>query len=213
MSVLVARTCWGATIAASMGLAQPVRRFTPQEYYVLERAAKYKSEYFEGEIFAMAGGTSRHSLIIANLTGEVRGRLKGGKCRAYNSDQRVKVTATGLRTYPDLSVFCGRLEYDPEDDQRVTATNPTMVFEVLSKNTESYDRGAKSSNYRQIESLKAYALVATSEPHIELYEMHGDGFWRLSEARGMDAVLQVSALGIQISLAEVYENVDWGEED
>src|SRR4051794_35245398 len=126
---------------------QPVKRFTPAEYYALEREADYKSDYYRGEIFAMAGGSAGHSLITANIGGEVRQRLKGKPCRAYESNLRLGVLATGLRCYPDLSIYCGPLQFDPEDKSGETATNPTLLFEVLSKSTEGYDRGAKAENY------------------------------------------------------------------
>ena len=128
-----------------MGLPRSVHYYTLQEYYVLERSAQYQSEYFNGEIFSlggivgMAGGTSRHSLIIMNLSGSLVLALRGKRCAAYNSDQRVKVKSTRLCTNPHASVFCGRLEYDLDDEQKGTATNPTAVFEVLSL-AEIYDR-------------------------------------------------------------------------
>src|SRR3954470_16239215 len=98
-----------------MTLAHPVKRYTPQEYYALERAADYKSEYYKGEIFAMSGGTARYSLISANVVRELGNRLKGGPCTVYESNLRLKVTASGLRTYPDAGVYCGELRYDEED--------------------------------------------------------------------------------------------------
>lgn len=126
-----------------MALPQSSAYITPQEYYARERAADYKSEYYQGEVFAMAGTTTRHAKIGTNLLGELYGRLKGGHGSTYNSDQRIKVAATGLRAYPDASVFCSKMEYDPEDEQRETAENPTMLFEVLSESTEAYDGGSK----------------------------------------------------------------------
>src|SRR3989442_163282 len=104
-----------------MGLRQPPTRYTPQEYYALERAAAYKSEYYDGEIYAMAAVTSIHSCIVTNILGELHQRLKGNPCAPYDSNLRVKVSATGLRTYPDASVFCEELEYDPEDSESETA--------------------------------------------------------------------------------------------
>src|SRR4051812_24533660 len=121
-----------------MSVAEPVKRYTPQEYYVLERAAAYKSDYYKGEIFAMSGGTVAHSRISSNLVREVGNRLKGSPCDAYESNLRLKVKATGLRCYPDASVYCGKLERDPEDSSGETVTNPTVLFEVLSPSTEAY---------------------------------------------------------------------------
>src|SRR3954467_5527896 len=110
----------------AMTVAQPVTRFTPAEYYRLEREATYKSDYYKGEIFAMSGGTSRHSLICANLTRELGNRLKGTPCATYEANLRVKIKSTGLRTYPDASVFCSPLERDDEDSLGETCTNPTV---------------------------------------------------------------------------------------
>jgi Uma2 family endonuclease len=98
-----------------MSLAEKVTRYTPQEYYALERAASYKSDYYDGEIFAMPDGTIAHSLITSNLVREVGNRLKGKPCSAYESNLRLKVKATGFRCYPDVGVYCGALERDPED--------------------------------------------------------------------------------------------------
>ncbi|SRR5260221_7679262 len=113
-----------------MTLAQNVARFSEAEYLRLERAAETRSEYFDGEIFAMAGGTRSHSLIQTNLAGELSSRLKASDCVAYNNDLRVKVEATGLLTYPDASVVCGEQRF--LDEQEDTLLNPTVVIEVLS---------------------------------------------------------------------------------
>jgi Uma2 family endonuclease len=205
-----------------MGIPKTANYITPEEYYRLERAAEYKSEYFDGEIFpmnrhtvhGMAGGTSRHSLITVQLTMELGNALKKspGGCRPYSSDQRVKVAATGLRSYPDLSVFCGKLEYDEDDDQKETATNPAALFEVLSDSTEAYDRGAKAENYRKIASLKAYALISQNAAHIELFERQADGSWLMTEATGMNASLRIPSLGIELSLGEIYDGVEFPAE-
>jgi Uma2 family endonuclease len=190
-----------------MGLPKAITRYSAEEYYDLEEEEQYKSEYFEGEIFAMAGGSPEHSLIVANLLGELRQRLKGKTCTPYDGNLRIEVPATGLITYPDASVFCKKLEFDPKDKRKQTAINPTVVFEVLSKTTESYDRGKKAENYRQLASLKAYVLISQSSPHIELYERHGDGFWFLTEAKGLDEEIAIKPLGLKLPLGEVYDRL------
>lgn len=194
-----------------MGIPKPVHRLTPQDYYALERAAEFKSEYYDGEMFAMAGGTTRHSHVKTQLIITLGNALKakGGGCLPYDSDQRIKITATGLRTYPDASVFCGRMEYDEEDDQKETAINPTALFEVLSDSTEAYDRGTKAEHYRKIASLRAYALLSQNGPHIELYERQSDGSWKLTEASGIDSSLEIQSLDIQLSLAAIYDQVEF----
>ena len=184
-------------------------RISPREYYRRERVAPFKSEFINGEIVAMAGGTSRHSLIKTNLVGELRNLLKGRPCAPYDSDQRVKVKDTGLRTYPDASVICGPLEYDPEDDQAETATNPTALFEVLSDSSEAYDRGAKAAHYRRVESLRAYVLISQNMPFVEMQHLVLGQGWQVAEATGLDAFLHIPCLGIDLSLAEIYDRVTW----
>ena len=192
-----------------MGRPKAITRYSAEDYYDLGEEEAYKSEYFDGEIFAMAGGGPEHSLIIANLLGELGQRLKGKPCTPYDGNLRIEIPATGLITYPDLSVFCKKLELDSKDKRKQTATNPTVVFEVLSKTTESYDRGKKAENYRQLESLKAYVLVCQTSPHIELYERHGDGFWFLTESKGLDQEIAINPLGLSLPRAEVYDRIEF----
>jgi Uma2 family endonuclease len=195
-----------------MGLAQPVHRFSVAEYYALEEAAEYRSEFFDGEIFAMAGGSARHSLVSANLLRELGNRLKGKPCSAYESNLRLKVEASGLRSYPDAGVYCGKLEFDVDDPQGQTALNPTVLFEVLSPSTEAYDRGKKAENYRKIPSLMAYVLIAQDRAKVEIYERVGDGFWRLSEAGGLEGTIALECLEITLSLGEIYDRVEFDVE-
>ena len=187
-------------------MPRATKRYTPQEYYALERTA---DDFFAGEIFAMAGGSTAHSLIKVNLTGELRSMLKGKRCGVYDSDQRLKVKTNGLRCYPDAAVYCGPLDYDEEDANTETATNPTVIFEVLSKSTEAYDRGLKAESYRTIESLKAYVLISQDRPHVELQERLTDGTWRLSWAAGMDGVIRLPDIDVEFSLGELYDRVDF----
>ncbi|MEZ0276044.1 MAG: Uma2 family endonuclease [Roseimicrobium sp.] len=194
-----------------MALPQPTAFVTPQEYYARERAADFKSEYYLGEVFAMAGTTARHARIGSNLLTELNLRLRGGSCASYTSDLRVKVQATGLRTYPDASVFCGKLEFDLEDKWKDTAVNPTMLFEVLSDSTEAYDRGTKAEQYRRIVSLKAYVLINQGTAHVEHFERQEDGTWRLTEASGLDSTLRLSALGIDLPLGDLYAGAELDE--
>ncbi len=191
-----------------MPVPRPAERLSPEAYYARERTADHKSEYYAGEVFAMAGSSTRHALITSNVLGELHGRLKGGGCRAYTSDQRIKVQASGLRSYPDVSVFCGRMEYDLEDPWKETAVNPTMLFEVLSDSTLAYDRGVKSGEYRRIPSLRAYMLIDQAAAHVEHYERGSDGSWVLTEAYGLEASIKLTALGIELPLAELYAGVD-----
>ena len=192
---------------------QAVKRFTPQEYYRLEQDAVSRNEYYNGEIFAMAGGTATHSLICNNIGGEARARLKGGPCTIYESNLRLKLKATGLRTYPDVSIYWDPLETDEEDPYRETYTNPSVLFEVLSKSTEAYDRGAKPENYRKVKSLRAYALVSQYAPHVELYERQADGNWLFREFLGLDATVSIQSPRLDLPMAEIYARVQFEELD
>ena len=192
-----------------MTLAQPKKRYTPAEYYALERDAEYKSDYYDGEIFAMAGGTGAHSDITSNIIISLGSRLTRGPCRVRESNQRLKAQATGLRAYPDVAVYCGKIEYDEEDPDGHTATNPTVIVDVLSPSTEAYDRGFKAENYRRIESLKTYVIIAQDRPHAEVYFRQADGTWSISDVSGLDATINLDTIGVQIPMSEVYNRVEF----
>jgi len=183
----------------------PSRRLTEGEYLAIERSADFKSEFFEGEMFAMGGGTPQHSLIATNLARELGIRLRGGPCVVYNADLRVKVEATGLFTYPDLSVICGALRFAAGTED--TVVNPVLLVEVLSDSTEAYDRGRKFGHYRQIPTLQEYLLVSQKEPRFEQFLRQPDDRWLLTEAAGLEKHLEFPSLGISLSLAEVFEKV------
>jgi len=190
-----------------MSLPEASRRLTEAEYLEIERAAEFKSEFFEGEVFAMAGGTPQHSLIATNLAREFGNRLTSANCVPYNGDLRIKIEATGLCTYPDLSVICGPLQF--ADGTNDTVVNPTLLLEVLSDSTEAYDRGRKFEHYRQIPTCKEYLLVSQQEPRIEQFIRQADGRWLLNEAAGLKATLELPSLRVSISLAEVFAKVDF----
>src|SRR5438045_3140164 len=144
---------------------QPKTYLTPDRYLAIEREADYKSEYFGGEMFMMAGASEQHNLITTNVVREFSTQLKGRPCKAYANDMRVKVAPTGLFTYPDVVVACGDIHFD--DEQKDTLTNPTVIIEVLSKSTEAYDRGEKFVHYRRLDSLQEYLLVSQDQYRIE----------------------------------------------
>jgi len=120
---------------------------------------------------------------------------------------RLKIQTTGLRTYPDISVYCEAIQYDDEDPEQTTALNPTIVFEVLSRTTERYDRVFKSQQYRQVKSLQAHVIVSQVEPRVEVYERHSKGRWMLAESQGLDASFSLAAIEIELRLADVYDRV------
>jgi Uma2 family endonuclease len=161
-------------------------------------------------MFAMAGGSRKHSLIASNLIRELGNRLRGRPCAVFNSDLRIKIESTGLYTYPDASVVCGPSKSVTGADD--TIVNPVAVAEVLSDSTEAYDRGRKSEQYRKITSLREYLLISQKEPHIELM-VRGKNQWILHEASGANGSIHLPSLEITLSLSEIYSKVSLLDED
>jgi Uma2 family endonuclease len=178
----------------------PHHQYTYEEYLRLEEMSPYKLEYYEGEIYAMTGGTPQHAGIAAAFIGFFAAHLMGKPCRVYASDLRILVQATGLATHPDLSVVCGPLEHDPIDPNAVT--NPNVVVEVLGKSTEKYDRNVKREHYQTIPSLRDYILVAQRERKIEHWRRSETG-WSLVNALPGEA-LQLAAFDCTLDVAELY---------
>jgi Uma2 family endonuclease len=180
---------------------------SPEDYLVIERAAEYKSEYLNGEMFAMAGASEEHNLIVLNTGAELRQQLKKRPCRVYPSDMRVKVSRTGLYTYPDLVVVCDQPQF--EDHHGDTLINPLLIIEVLSNSTENYDRGKKFEHYRQIESLAEYVLIAQDRYHIETYRRQASNTWSLMEMNDPHGSVHLEAIACELALVEVYDKVEW----
>jgi Uma2 family endonuclease len=181
------------------------RLYTADEYLVIERASDHKSELVNGRMYAMTGATFPHNRIVSNIVINVGALLQGRRCSVLSNDQRVKVSRTGMYTYPDVIALC-----DPpqlEDAHLDTLLNPSVIFEVLSKSTELYDRGEKFSHYRKIESLREYILVAQNEVRVEQFVRHGD-HWMLSELVDLSDVLRIQALGCEISLGSIYDQIE-----
>jgi Uma2 family endonuclease len=190
--------------------AIPKTKMSPEEYLEFERKSEERHEYFDGEIFAMSGARRNHNKIVGNLSGLIWQHLKGKDCEFYPTDMRVFVPKTGLYTYPDLVVVCGEPKF--QDKVFDTLLNPTLLIEVLSESTESYDRGKKFQHYRSIESLQEYVLVSQDEARIEKYVKQGDGFWILSEAVGLDSEIRFDSIDCRIALSEVYDKIDFSDE-
>lgn len=178
---------------------------TPEEYLAIERKAEFKSEYLHGETFAVVGASRKHNLIAGNVFGELRQQLKGGPCEAYTNDMRVKVSSAGLYTYPDVVVVYGEPQF--EDSYIDALLNPTLLVEVLSESTESYDRGKKSSYYRTIESLAEYLLITQDEYRVEQYVKQSGGRWLLSDIRSPEGVVELVSIPCLLALKDVYDRV------
>jgi Uma2 family endonuclease len=188
---------------------QPKSYLTPEEYLAIERKAEFKSEYFQGEMFAMSGARSPHNLISANAIRELGVQLLPRPCLVYTSDQRVLVSSSGLYTYPDITVVCAEPRF--LDNELDTLLNPTLIVEVLSPSTEAYDRGRKFGHYRDIESLTGYLMIASDRIGAELYTRQSDGRWKLIEdARRLEDNIEIEAIGCRLQLSSLYDKVKLG---
>jgi Uma2 family endonuclease len=185
---------------------QPVSFLTPEQYLEIERAAEFRSEYLNGEMFAMSGATARHNIVINNLGRALYPHLKG-RCQYFTTDLRLLVPSTGLYTYPDLMVICGKIEYS--GDRQDIVTNPGFIAEVLSKSTADYDRGGKFVHYRSIPGLADYMIVAQDSARVEHYARQPDGSWLLREFRSLADVVTISSISAEVSLASIYEDVEF----
>ncbi|MFN8496067.1 MAG: Uma2 family endonuclease [Caldilineaceae bacterium] len=195
-----------------MLLAEPqTRLMTPEEYLRMERASEYRHEYFRGEVTDMTGASREHNLIVMSISAALYGQLRKRPCEVYANDMRVKVSATGLYTYPDLVVVCGNPQF--EDEHVDTLLNPTVLIEVLSASTEDYDRGKKFARYRRLDSLRDYLLVAQDHMHVEQYTRQPDGAWRFSEAEQPEAKIALAAIDCELALEEIYEKIKFESRD
>lgn len=186
--------------------AEPHRRVSLEEYLELERSSEEKHEYLDGEVFAMGGASHRHNVIVMNLVGELRARLKDGPCIVYPSDMRVQGSAGEHYAYPDVTVVCEEPRFACEGQDLLT--NPLLVIEVLSKTTESYDRGEKFARYRQVPSLMEVVLVAQDRTGVEHFARQPDGRWLATYAEALDEVVSLPALGCELPVAEIYDKVE-----
>ncbi|MGH9932474.1 MAG: Uma2 family endonuclease [Pyrinomonadaceae bacterium] len=187
-------------------MSRQVRTYiTPEEYLAFERKAENKNEYVNGEIFAMTGASRKHNLIVGNLVRELGQQLKGKPCEVYPGGMRVKAPASRSYVYPDVVVVCSEPQF--EDDHFDTLLNPTLVVEVLSKSTESYNRLAKSAYYRTIESLSEYLLIAQEEYRVEQYIKQADGRWLLSDLRLLESLIELTSISCSLALKDIYDRI------
>jgi Uma2 family endonuclease len=177
---------------------------TPDEYLILERRAETRSEFLNGEMFAMTGASRKHNRIVLNLAFALDSQLKVRGCEVFASDMRVKVSETGLYVYPDVIAVCGEAQF--EDAEVDTLLNPKVIVEILSKTTEDYDRGTKFLHYRALPSLAEYLLVAQDRVHVEHYVRQNDS-WLLTETDRREDVIELSSVGAWLALADAYDRV------
>jgi Uma2 family endonuclease len=184
-------------------------RYTPEEYLALERNAEFKSEYLDGRIIAMTGGSPEHADVVLNIGSELRTRLRPRGCRVFVNDVRAKIASKSGYVYPDVMAVCEKAMF--LDTRPRTLLNPNLIIEVLSDATEGYDRGEKFAAYRAIESLSEYVLVDSRRVSVERYVRQGD-FWVFSDEADLDATLDLSSVGCTLSLREIYADVEFPDE-
>ena len=186
--------------------SQPKTLLTEEQYLEIERAAEVRSEFYRGEMFAMAGSSEAHNLLVGNLYAIVRPQLHSRGCKAYFVDMRVRISVTGSYFYPDLAVVCGKPEFlkGPPD----TLLNPKVVVEVLSQSTERWDRGRKFQNYKTIPSLEQYLLISSDNVFLDLYTRQRSGDWLLSSFDQLEQTVELQSVGCRLPVAELYQGVD-----
>ena len=191
-------------------LPEQTQHMTESKYLAFERASEIKHEYIDGHVYAMSGASESHNIITSNVIAALHSQLRGRSCKTYPSHMKVRTPSTRSYVYPDITVVCAEAQFD--DDQRDLLLNPTAIFEVLSSNTERFDRGTKFQRYREIDSLQQYILIAQDRTHIECFTRQDNGLWLFSEAAGMDASLELPAIACTLPLADVYEQVTFAAE-
>ena len=183
------------------------KKFTPAEYLALERKASEKHEFFAGDIFAMAGASKEHVRISGNLYHQLRNQLEGKPCEPFNSDLRVRVSATGLYTYPDVSVACAPLEF--EDQAEDALLNPRVLVEVLSPTTQRHDYVFKFGHYRQIPSVAEILFVAQDVPYVERFVRVPGALWQFAAVEGLEGSVTIDCLACVLTMAQIYEGVEF----
>ena len=182
---------------------------TPEEYLAKERKALIKSEYRDGQIYALPGASRKYNLIAVHVTGELYVQLKTRSCEVYTNDMRVKVSSAGLYTYPDVVVVCDKPRF--EDSHFDTLLNPTVLIEVLSPSTAAYDRGNKFASYQKLDSLCEYVLISQNSVCVEHYLREGQD-WNLTEFRSLTDVFRLISIGCELSLQAIYAKVQFSQE-
>jgi Uma2 family endonuclease len=182
--------------------SQRHHRYTLADFLSYEEGSNTKHEFLDGEIYAMAGGTPEHAALAAALTTIIGGQLGDGPCRVFSADLKIRVLATGLVSYPDVSVICGAVERDPQS--RMVALNPTLIVEVLSDSTQDWDRGEKLEHYKQIPSLQECLLVSHRSPTLDLWRRNPDDSWGTRSATAGESLRLESVQGLVIVVDQIY---------
>ncbi len=178
-----------------------------QEYFEMEEVAEYKSEYYQGEIFAMSGASFNHNVIAGNTFAALHSSLSDYDCIVFSSDMKIQVDKESHYTYPDISIVCGDVEF--AENRNDVIANPLVIFEILSDSTKDYDRGSKFTAYRNIASLKDYILVDQHSYHVEYFHKNEADQWSLSEFKNVNDMFKISSTDVELSLKTVYHRVIW----
>ncbi|MCP4695496.1 MAG: Uma2 family endonuclease [Gammaproteobacteria bacterium] len=186
-------------------LSQLKTKITPEEYLAAERLSEVRHEFFDGEIFAMAGAARKHNRISSNLVRHIGNQLSGKPCGVYSSDMKVKRESSRKYFYPDVVVSCEKEEF--EDEEEDVLLNPILIIEILSDSTEAYDRGAKFFHYQQISSFVEYILVSQKSCHVEKFVRQPDNRWVYSEFHNMADKVTLNSIECVINLQDVYDKV------
>lgn len=185
--------------------SNPKKLYTPEEYLEVEREAEYKSEYFDGEIFAMAGASEEHNLIAGNIFASLHSQVRKQGRRAYISDMRIDMSKKGLYAYPDVVVVCGESEFS--DKHKDNLTNPQVIIEVLSKSTEAKDRGFKFMRYRKLATFAEYLLVSQDKLNVEHYVRQSDNRWIMTEISSLEDTVKLSSIQCDLKMSDIYEMI------
>ena len=186
-------------------MEEPASLYTETEYLEYDLHSDHKNEYFNGQIYAMAGASEKHNVISMNISISIGLQLRNKPCQVYAGDMRIKVKSTGLFAYPDLLVVCPEKLFSGEKPD--TLLNPIVIIEILSDSTESTDRGAKFAHYRQIPSLREYILVSQNSGKIEKYHLNASSKWELEETTEENTQIELHSISCVLRLEEVYDKI------
>lgn len=187
-----------------MSAATQIKYLMPEEYLAIELQAEDKSEYIDGLMYAMAGGSPQHNLTGSNVLGELYIQLKRTSCRVFNSDQKVRVPSKRKYLYPDVSVVCGEPKFDEDSD---VLLNPLLIVEVLSKTTAGYDRRNKFLYYQELDSFQEYLLIAQDQPAVQHYVKQPNGTWICTTVKGLDQSVELTTINCCLELKDIYDKV------
>lgn len=190
--------------------ALPIPQLSLETYLEIERATVHRSEYRDGFVVSMAGGTSVHDLIIMNAGAALHSASRDLPCRVHGGNPQVYIASFNVATYPDVMVICGPTQLARRRND--LAENPSLIVEVLSPSTESYDRGRKFECYRAPSSLREYILISQDQPQVERFARQADDSWRISVHRGLHGTLPLATIDAAIQLKDLYAKVEWLEE-